>query len=66
VSFFHNTLFRSEQFPVSLAQVDEFIYSSQEMLKQGRSRDGRKKKIVGAVDLLLTKPAFGNNDIFMD
>lgn len=42
----------SEQFPIdSIVQVDEFVYGGQEMLKQGRSNDSRKKKIVGAVEL---------------
>ncbi len=32
-------------------QVDEFVYGGKEKLKQGRSNDSKKKKIVGAVEL---------------
>ena len=32
-------------------QVDEFVYGGKEALKQGRSNDSRKKKIVGSVEL---------------
>ena len=32
-------------------QVDEFVFGGKETLKQGRSRDSKKKKIVGAVEL---------------
>lgn len=32
-------------------QVDEFVFGSKETLKQGRSKDSKKKKIVGAVEL---------------
>ena len=32
-------------------QVDEFVYGGKESLKQGRSTDSKKKKIIGAVEL---------------
>lgn len=32
-------------------QVDEFVFGGKESLKQGRSSDSRKKKIVGAVEV---------------
>ena len=32
-------------------QVDDFVFGGKENLKQGRSTDGKKKKIVGAVEL---------------
>ena len=32
-------------------QVDEFVYGGKETLKQGRSKDTRKKKLIGAVEL---------------
>lgn len=32
-------------------QVDEFVYGGKENLKQGRSKDGKKKKIHGAIEL---------------
>lgn len=32
-------------------QVDEFVFGGKESLKQGRSTDSKKKKIVGAVEL---------------
>jgi len=32
-------------------QVDEFVFGGKEELKQGRSKDSKKKKIVGAVEL---------------
>jgi transposase-like protein len=32
-------------------QVDEFVFGGKETLKQGRSTDSKKKKIVGAVEL---------------
>ena len=32
-------------------QVDEFVFGGKESLKQGRSKDSKKKKIVGAVEL---------------
>lgn len=36
---------------VGEVQVDEFVYGGKETLKQGRSKDVKKKKIVGAVEL---------------
>ena len=35
-------------------QVDEFVFGGKETQKQGRSKDSRKKKIVGAVELTET------------
>jgi len=35
-------------------QVDEFVYGGKETLKQGRSTDSKKKKIVGAVSITKT------------
>lgn len=32
-------------------QVDEFVFGGKESLKQGRSKDSKKKKLVGAVEL---------------
>lgn len=32
-------------------QVDEFVYGGKEALKQGRSTDSKKKKIIGAVEI---------------
>ena len=32
-------------------QVDEFVYGGKESLKQGRSKDTKKKKLIGAVEL---------------
>lgn len=32
-------------------QVDEFVFGGKETLKQGRSNDSKKKKIIGAVEL---------------
>ena len=32
-------------------QVDEFVYGGKESLKQGRSSDSKKKKLIGAVEL---------------
>jgi len=32
-------------------QVDEFVFGGKESLKQGRSTDSKKKKIIGAVEL---------------
>jgi transposase-like protein len=39
---------------VGQVQVDEFVFGGKETLKQGRSRDSKKKKIVGAVELTNT------------
>jgi len=39
---------------VGQVQVDEFVFGGKETLKQGRSRDSKKKKIVGAVELSST------------
>jgi hypothetical protein len=36
---------------VGEVQVDEFIFGGKESLKQGKSKDVKKKKIVGAVEL---------------
>jgi hypothetical protein len=36
---------------VGEVQVDEFVFGGKESLKQGRSKDVKKKKIVGAVEL---------------
>ncbi len=45
----------SKKYPVEgEVQVDEFVYGGKESLKQGRSRDVKKKKIVGAVELTET------------
>jgi transposase-like protein len=42
----------SKKYPiVGDVQVDEFVFGGKETLKQGRSRDSKKKKIVGAVEL---------------
>ena len=42
----------SKKYPVKgEVQVDDFVYGGKEILKQGRSRDLKKKKIVGAVCL---------------
>jgi len=42
----------SNKFPIETrVQVDEFVYGGKENLKQGRSRDSKKKKIIGAVEL---------------
>ncbi len=35
-------------------QVDEFVFGGKETLKQGRSKDSKKKKLVGAVELTET------------
>jgi len=39
---------------VGTVQVDEFVYGGKETLKQGRSTDSKKKKIVGAVSITET------------
>lgn len=42
----------SGKFPIEgSVQVDEFVFGGKEDLKQGRSKDSKKKKIVGAVEL---------------
>ena len=42
----------SELFPMkSKVQVDEFVFGGKENLKQGRSNDSKKKKLIGAVEL---------------
>lgn len=42
----------SNQYPiVGTVQVDEFVYGGKETMKQGRSRDSKKKKIVAAVEI---------------
>lgn len=42
----------STNFPMEgQVQVDEFVFGGQEPLKQGRSRDSKKKKLVAAVEL---------------
>lgn len=42
----------SEQYPmVGNIMVDEFVYGGKEDLKQGRSTDSKKKKIVGGIEL---------------
>lgn len=42
----------SKKYPiVGDVQVDEFVLGGKETLKQGRSKDSKKKKIVGAVEL---------------
>lgn len=42
----------SKKFPiVGDVQVDEFVFGGKESLKQGRSKDVKKKKIIGAVEL---------------
>jgi transposase-like protein len=42
----------SKKYPiVGDVQVDEFVFGGKESLKQGRSKDVKKKKIVGAVEL---------------
>ena len=35
-------------------QVDEFVFGGKESLKQGRSKDSKKKKLVGALELTET------------
>ena len=32
-------------------QVDEFVFGGKESLKQGRSKDSKKKKLIGALEL---------------
>lgn len=47
-----NAMASSQQhFIEGKVQVDEFVFGGKETLKQGRSRDSKKKKIVGAVEL---------------
>lgn len=42
----------SQKYPLEgEVQVDEFVYGGKETLKQGRSKDTRKKKLIGAVEL---------------
>jgi len=42
----------SKKYPVvGDVQVDEFVFGGKESLKQGRSKDSKKKKIVGTVEL---------------
>lgn len=42
----------SRKYPITgQVQVDEFVFGGKETLKQGRSTDSKKKKIVGAVEL---------------
>lgn len=47
-----NAMQSSKKYPiVGDVQVDEFVFGSKETLKQGRSKDSKKKKIVGAVEI---------------
>ncbi|VAW30730.1 hypothetical protein MNBD_BACTEROID07-15 [hydrothermal vent metagenome] len=47
-----NAMKSSKLYPLSGdVQVDEFVFGGKENLKQGRSTDSKKKKIVGAVEL---------------
>lgn len=54
-SFMHkvrSAMASSKKHPIEgEVQVDEFVYGGKETLKQGRSNDSRKKKIVGSVEL---------------
>lgn len=47
-----NAMQSSEKYPVEGdVQIDEFVVGGHENLKQGRSKDSKKKKVVGAVEL---------------
>lgn len=47
-----NAMKSSKAHPLNgIVQVDEFVYGGKESLKQGRSTDSKKKKIIGAVEL---------------
>jgi hypothetical protein len=47
-----NAKLNSLKYPiVGDVQVEEFVFGSVETLKQGRSKDSKKKKIVGVVEL---------------
>lgn len=47
-----NAMQSSEKHPVEGdVQIDEFVVGGHENLKQGRSKDSKKKKVVGAVEL---------------
>jgi len=54
-SFMHkvrSAMKSSNAYPLSGdVQVDEFVFGGKENLKQGRSTDSKKKKIIGAVEL---------------
>ena len=54
-SFMHkvrNAMESSCEYPITgEVQVDEFVYGGKESLKQGRSKDSKKKKLIGAVEL---------------
>lgn len=54
-SFMHKVrkaMQNSRKYPLKgNVQVDEFVYGGKESLKQGRSKDSKKKKIIGAVEL---------------
>ncbi len=54
-SFMHkvrSAMKSSKAYPLSGdVQVDEFVFGGKENLKQGRSTDSKKKKIIGAVEL---------------
>ncbi|MBW6537689.1 MAG: IS1595 family transposase [Mariniphaga sp.] len=42
----------SNNFPIeNIVQVDEFVFGGRESLKQGRSNDSRKKKLIAAVEI---------------
>jgi len=42
----------SEKYPMKgNVQVDEFVFGGKESLKQGRSKDSKKKKLIGALEL---------------
>ncbi|NCC74502.1 MAG: IS1595 family transposase [Sphingobacteriia bacterium] len=46
-----STMQSSKKYPiVGDVQVDEFVFGGKETLKQGRSKDSKKKTIVGAVE----------------
>lgn len=45
-----------QEHPITeIVQVDEFVYGGKENLKQGRSYDSKKKKLIAAVELTKTK-----------
>lgn len=49
------TMQSSEKYPMKgNVQVDEFVFGGKESLKQGRSKDSKKKKLIGALELSKT------------
>lgn len=50
-----NAMESSYEYPITgEVQIDEFVYGGKESLKQGRSKDSKKKKLIGAVELTET------------